>query len=123
MNSLFFASAGGLAAIWLTVHLFLGGREIARPLIHATALDPLVRHTQYLCWHFTSVAIACMSAFFVWAAVSGDQIIAIAGIALALGFFVVGVGLVMSMQEDHRKLPQGWLFLPVALLGILGLVA
>jgi len=123
MNSLFFASAGGLAAIWLSVHLFLGGREIARPLINATALDPVVRHTQYLCWHFTSVAIGCMSAFFVWAAVSGEKIMAFAGTALALGFFVVGVGLVMSMHEDHTKLPQGWLFLPVALLGILGLVA
>lgn len=123
MKALLFATAGGLAAIWFSVHLFLGGRQIARPLITATALDPIVRHTQYLCWHFTSVAIACMSAFFVWAAVSGDAIMAIAGTTLALGFFVVGVGVVMSMQEDHTKLPQGWLFLPVALLGIFGLVA
>lgn len=122
MNTVFFALAGGLAAIWLAIHLFVGGRQIARPLVHATALDPIVRHTQYLCWHFTSVAIASMSAFFVWAAMSGDLIIATAGTTLAAGFFFVGVGLVAWLKEDHAKLPQGWLFLPVALLGFAGLL-
>ena len=45
------------AALWFVVHLILGGRQIARPLVEAQSLNPVVRHTQYLCWHFTTVAI------------------------------------------------------------------
>ncbi|MEM6409802.1 MAG: hypothetical protein AAF700_15495, partial [Pseudomonadota bacterium] len=61
MENTLFAVAGALAAIWLAVHFFIGGRQIARPLIEAGALPSVVRHTQYLCWHFTTVAIACMA--------------------------------------------------------------
>ncbi|MFL4470251.1 hypothetical protein ACERZ8_10325 [Tateyamaria armeniaca] len=122
MTHPFLVAAGALAALWLLVHVFVGGRQIAQPLVAATALDPLVRHTQYLCWHFTTVAIACMSGFLLWAAYSGDLAYAVAGTVLALGFFTVGVGLVLYLKDSHIRLPQGWLFLPVALLGILGLV-
>ncbi len=123
MNTLYFSAAGALAAIWLIVHLFLGGRQIAGPFMNATALDPIIRHMQYLCWHFTSVAIACMAAFFAWTVLSGDPALATAGTVLASGFFLVGVGLVVLMKENHFTLPQGWLFLPVAVLGILGHIA
>ena len=61
METVLFASASGLAAIWLGVHTFVGGRQIATPLVEATALPSVVRHTQYLCWHFTTVAIAAMA--------------------------------------------------------------
>ena len=121
MNSLFFWLAGALSAVWFSVHLFVGGRQVAQPLLQATALDPLVRNTQYLCWHFTSVAIATMAGFFLWGAHTGVSAYAVAGTVLALGFVVVGVGLVLGMKENHLKLPQGWLFLPVAVLGFFGL--
>ncbi len=120
MTELIFAAAGGLAAIWLVVHIVLGGREIARPLLQATALDAQVRHTQYLCWHFTTVAIACMALFFSVAAFSGITAYATSATLLAVGFFGVGVGLVVAMGENHARLPQGWLFLPVAALGLAG---
>ncbi len=122
MSSLYFWVAGALSAVWFAVHLFVGGREIARPLLLATALDPVVRHTQYLCWHFTSVTIATIAGFFFWSAYSGVSAFAAAGTVLALGFVVVGVGLVLGLKESHLKLPQGWLFLPVAGLGLYGLL-
>lgn len=120
MNTAIVLAAGGLSAVWLLVHCFVGGRQVAQPLLASAALDPLVRNTQYLCWHFTSVAIASMAGFFLWSAWSGDAAYALAGTALALGFFVVGVGIVFGLKESHLKLPQGWLFLPVAGLGFLG---
>jgi hypothetical protein len=98
------------------------GREIARPLIEATELSPVVRHTQYLCWHFTTVAIAAMAVFFFLAAATGLTAYATSATVLAMGFFVVGVGLVFSLGEAHARLPQGWLFLPVAGLGLAGLL-
>ncbi len=121
MESTLFASAGCLAAIWLAVHTFVGGRQIARPLVASTELPPVVRHTQYLCWHFTTVAIACMATLFGIAALTGIKAYAGSATLLATGFFVVGVGLVIALEEMHMRLPQGWLFLPVAGLGLAGL--
>jgi hypothetical protein len=120
MSDLIFGAAGAVAALWFAVHLIVGGRQIARPLVQAQTLEPVVRHTQYLCWHFTTVAIAAMALFFGIAAVTGIVAFATSATLLAAGFFVVGVGLVMALGESHARLPQGWLFLPVAALGLLG---
>ncbi|MEM6694297.1 MAG: hypothetical protein AAF626_06505 [Pseudomonadota bacterium] len=122
MENTLFAVAGALAAIWLAVHFFIGGRQIARPLIEAGALPSVVRHTQYLCWHFTTVAIACMAILFCAAIITGVAAYAMSATLLALGFFAVGVGLVIILGEAHTRLPQGWLFLPVAALGLAGLL-
>lgn len=122
METLLFGAASGLAALWFGVHVFVGGREIARPLLETGELRPVVKHTQYLCWHFTTVAIACIVAFFCIAVFTGITAYAISATALAIGFFLTGVGLVVALGESHSKLPQGWLFLPVALLGIAGLL-
>ena len=122
MGSLYFWLAGASSAVWFAVHFFIGGRDIARPLMQARAIDPVVRHTQYLCWHFTSVTIATMAGFFFWSAYSEISAFAAAATVLALGFVVVGVGLVIGLKESHFKLPQGWLFLPVAGLGLFGLL-
>ena len=120
MSDLVFAAAGAVAALWFAVHLIIGGRQIARPLVEAQTLEPVVRHTQYLCWHFTTVAIAGMAIFFGIAAMTGTVAYATSATLLAAGFFVVGVGLVVSLGESHARLPQGWLFLPVAALGLAG---
>jgi hypothetical protein len=118
----YFWAAAGVATLWFSVHLFAGGREVARPLLAASDLAPVARDTQYLCWHFTSLAIACMAGFFAWAAASGETAFAVAGTILAAGFVLVGVSLVIGIQGRHIDLPQGWLFLPVAALGIAGLI-
>ena len=123
METVLFVSAGSLAAVWFGVHTFVGGRQIATPLVEATALPSVVRHTQYLCWHFTTVAIAAMAAFFGLAALTGVTAYAVSATILAAGFFAVGVGLVVALGEAHSRLPQGWLFLPVATLGLAGLFA
>lgn len=118
MTNIYLWGASGLSTLWLLIHLFVGGREIARPLLQAARIKPIVRNTQYLCWHFTTVAIACMAGFYAQAVLSGEEAFAIAGTALAIGFFLIGVGLVTAMRANHLTLPQGWLFLPVALLGL-----
>ncbi|MEL6201689.1 MAG: hypothetical protein AAFR39_04950 [Pseudomonadota bacterium] len=120
MTQLMFGTAGVIAALWFAIHLLVGGQQIARPLVKAQDLEPIVKHTQYLCWHFTTVAIAGMAIFFGIAALSGTVAFATAATLLAAGFFFVGVGLVVSLGESHGRLPQGWLFLPVAALGFAG---
>ncbi len=120
MTDPFFGAAGTLTAIWLLVHLFIGGREIVRPFIRDSALTPTARDTLYQCWHFTTAAIACMAAFFLLASVSDERVFATCATLLAGSYFLSGVGLVTSLGESHARLPQGWLFLPVTALGIAG---
>ncbi|GAB5480570.1 MAG: hypothetical protein Pars92KO_03270 [Parasphingorhabdus sp.] len=123
MTSYLYALAAIISAIWFGVHLFMGGREIARPLRQSVELDPLVRDVQYLCWHFTTVSIAAMSLFFFLAYFLGQQPYAVAGTILAAGFTLTGIGLVSAIGQSHRKAPQGWLFAPITLLGLWGLLA
>ncbi|MEM8789608.1 MAG: hypothetical protein AAGE76_15215 [Pseudomonadota bacterium] len=121
MASPFIWAAMGLAGLWFLVHVFVGGRQVARPLAQAEDLPVLVRETQYLCWHFTSVAIAGMAVFFGAALVTGAAAYALAATVLAAAFAVVGIGIVAARGGRHLTFPQGWLFVPVAVLGLLGL--
>ena len=121
MNFWLLLVAGILSAFWLLVHLTAGERDVAKPLLQSGDLDPVVRETQYLCWHFTSVTMACMAGFYVWSAITTDTAFAIAGIALSSSFAVLGIGLVVLRKGKHLELPQGWLFVPVTLLGLGGL--
>lgn len=123
MTDYIYAVAAIIAAIWCGVHLFLGGREIARPLRQSSQLDPMVRDTQYLCWHFTSVSIAAMSLFFFLAYFLKQPSYAVAGTILSAGFTLTGIGLVIAIGQSHKKVPQGWLFAPITALGLWGLMA
>lgn len=123
MSFWFFSAASTLSAIWLVIHLTAGEREVGQPLLQAEELEDVVRETQYLCWHFTSVSIACMAGFFGLAAFWDVGVLAAAGLALASGFALCGIGLVTIRGASHRLIPQGWLFVPVAVLGLLGLLA
>ncbi len=116
---LFFA-AGGLSALWLVVHVIIGGRDIVRPAL-ASGLSPVVRDTLYICWHYTTASIALMAALFIWAGVSPNVTGAAIALALAAAFAIVGIVLVLRQGGRYRDLPQGWLFVPVAVLGGIGL--
>lgn len=116
-----FTIASGVAALWLGVHLFLGGKEVARPLL-ASDLHPLARDVMYMCWHFVSAGIAAIAVFFGLAAWLGDPAYGVAGTLLAAAFTVIGILIATLQGQSHLKMPQGWLFLPVAALGLWGLL-
>ncbi len=123
MQEMLFFGAGAIAALWFLVHIFLGGRDIAGPLLASTELHPVVRDVNYICWHFVSVGIAGMAGFFLWAGYAGDTSLAMAGTLMAAGFTVTGVAIAFKQGASHLNVPQGWLFLPIAVLGIAGLLA
>lgn len=122
IDQILYGTAGGIAVLWFIVHITMGGKEIARPLRATSGLDPVVRDTLHLCWHFVTITVLLMAAFLVIAAGTGRQDLAIAGAALAWGFTVIGVGIVPAVGARYRDVPQGWLFLPIALLGTAGIV-
>lgn len=121
-TQILFGVAGGIAALWLVVHLLLGGKDVERPLRTSQALDPVVRDTLHLCWHCVTVTVAIMAVLFLLAILTARPDFAMAGTGLAWGFTMVGIALAPAVGASFRDLPQGWLFLPIAALGTAGLV-
>jgi len=119
MEMMFSIAAALLSALWLLVHFFLGGREVADIIRDNDTLPPQVAAATWMCWHMVTATLAAMSAFFalgIW-----TPPFTIAGIVLAMGFAIVGIATAPLLRISYLKLPQGWLFLPVVLLGWLSL--
>lgn len=115
-----FASAALVSFVWFLVHLFIGGKQVARPLLMSD-LDPVVLQTQYLCWHLTSVTIAIMAILFAMAVWLATPAYGVAGLILAAGFALVGISIVPLRRWSYKTVPQGWLFVPVVALAAFGL--
>ena len=117
-----FAMAAALSAAWFLVHLVMGGKQIARPLLANTSLDPIVRDTQYLCWHLTTAGIGVQAVLSALATGLNTPAYAVAGTLLAASFAATGIAIPPAVGQRFKAMPQGWLFVPVAALGVIGLL-
>lgn len=115
-----FGGAALVSFIWFLVHLIIGGKQVARPLL-TSSLEPVVLQTLYLCWHLTSVTIAIMAVLFGMAAWLAAPAYGVAVLLLAAGFALVGVGVVPLRGWTYKIVPQGWLFVPVVALAAFGI--
>ena len=120
--TILFTVAGLIAALWFFYHLIAGRKEVVIPMRKTPAIDPIVRDTLHLVWHFVTASLAFLASLFLLAAVKSSNDFAMAGTILAWGFTIVGTTLVLNLGGRFRDLPQGLLFLPIALLGTAGLV-
>ena len=121
MNT-FLATAAGLSLCNLAMHFFLGGRQIARPLLEATSLSTEVKYVQYYCWHLATLSIALQAGLFAYAALTPaqDALVAVATL-FAAGFAILGIAMAPLLKISYAVLPQGWLFVPVSVCGVLSL--
>ncbi|MEO0913915.1 MAG: hypothetical protein AAFY59_13150 [Pseudomonadota bacterium] len=119
MNALLIWSAVALSLAWFAVHLFMGGREVAAPLVKDEAIAEVVRYTAYLCWHITSATLLLMAAFFATAQLFALPGLLYAATALAAATALVGIAIPPRFGLSYKLLPQGWLFVPIALLGLI----
>lgn len=116
-----FALAALFSLIATAVHLFVGGRLAARPLIAAPGLDPAVRWQAYFGWHAASVAQIAMTAGFAMAAlgrVSSD--VALLFTLMAAVFSPLAVWVSLKGGIAPWRFPAVWLFAAVAVLGVFG---
>lgn len=123
MINWFFFTAGAISAINWSVHTFVGGREIARPLIAASDLAPIPKFTQYFCWHLVTIALAAISLGFLYAAVQPKaQDLGVAVSLLTLSFGALGLVLPGRVGLTLTEMPQGVLLAPVGLIGLASVV-
>ena len=103
----------GLAVGMTLVHVIVGGRLIAEPLL-ASDLETLPRMTLYLCWHGITSVLAGMAMLFADGLVRGRrESVALAG-GLAAAFFVLGWTYILGFGLSPLDLPQWIAFGPMA---------
>ena len=121
--NLYFVVAGVIAAVWFLVHFFMGGREVAKPLLDSETMEPVPKFVLYYCWHLVSLAILQLSGVFLYAGlVAGPGELAILGTVIAAGFSLLGIAIPPVAKVSYLQMPQGWLFVPIVLLGVMGLI-
>ena len=122
--NLWFLAAGGLALAWTAMHLFAGGPSVARPLLVAKDIPDMPKYVNYYCWHLVSFNLAMMAGLFLWAGLTDTgTALAVAGTIQAAFYWLWGVVLPPWKGQSYAQMPQGWLFLPIVILGGLGVIA
>ncbi len=113
-------AAAALTAVTGLIHVFWGGRDIARPLLASQELAFEPKMTAYYCWHMATIVIFGIAIAYLYAGVvTSAQELAIAATGLAGAFAVLSVALVVWTRCSPLTLPQWALFCPIAVLGAL----
>ncbi|MEP0069821.1 hypothetical protein [Pyruvatibacter sp.] len=124
MNT-FLAIAAGLSLFNLALHFFMGGRSIARPLLNDQNLTTEVKYVLYYCWHLVTLAIALQAGLFavavLYPAMPEVNALVVTGTLFAASFAALGIFMAPALKISYSVLPQGWLFVPVAVCGVVGL--
>lgn len=120
--NLWFLSAAVAAAVTFSVHFFVGGRFIARPLLAAEGLNPVTKYTAYYCWHLVSIVLAGIAlAFFRAGLFSGGRELAAASVLFSAAAATLSLTIISRWKLSWFKFPQWILFVIVTLLGAGGL--
>jgi len=106
------------------LHLFAGGKAAARPLLADEKFDYIAKYTLWYAWHIVTLAIFGMAMMLLLAAFCPQQIaLAIAAILLSASVIALSFGMIIKFRLKLWQFPQWFLFLPVLIFGIMGLVA
>ena len=122
--NIWFALAAALAFIVCVMHVIMGGREAARPLLAASELDQVAKFTNYYCWHLVTIAIAAVGAAFFIAARDPDAyVLGVFAVAMAASFAAWSLIMIVRFRLPPLPFGQWILFLAVAGVGGAGLIA
>lgn len=121
MNYWFLAAAGA-AVLTCLIHVLVGGRYVAKPLLKAVELGEVPRYTAYYSWHLVTIVLAGMALAFLRAGLfPGGREVAAASLVFATCAFLWNVMMVTRWKLNWIKYPQSILFALVMVLGAAGL--
>lgn len=109
-------ASAALILAWFLVHTFVGGAEVAGPL-RGSDLPISVMAPAWMVWHMVAGLLLFLAVLFVWAAQKGSD--DMMRVAAAISAVLAGAGLISAplTGAGFGLLPQGFLFVPPALLG------
>jgi hypothetical protein len=117
--------AAGIAALLLDlVHIFLGGREIHRPMVASHWPNP-VKVIWSVVWHAVTAIMAIGGVALIAAAFLPDHALALSVVPIALFLSAAGLFIVYGLKRlgSLLVLPHWAAFLLISALGVIGLVA
>lgn len=116
------ALAAVLAAATTLIHLVLGGRHVAAPLLAVERLHAVPKFTMYYCWHLVTIVLAALAlAFGLVATGQGSRDLAIFATGGAALFCLWGLGMIGLFHLRIAHFPQWALFAAIAVSGAVGL--
>jgi hypothetical protein len=119
----FLAAAAAASLLTCLVHLVLGGREVARPLLATEGLRRIPKFTAYYCWHLVTITLSGLALAFALAArPDGSRELALFATGGAALFAVWSLGMVARFRLRPWHFPQWALFLPITALGLAGVL-
>jgi hypothetical protein len=120
--NMYLGLAGVLALAVCLTHVLLGGRAIVQPFLATEKMPGIARYTMYYCWDLVTITLAGMAlAFFMAAQPSGSRALAVFATMGAASFAALNFGMNLRLGLSFARHPQGFLFLPVAVMGAVGL--
>ncbi len=120
--NLWLALAAVLAAITTLIHVILGGRYVATPLLATERLHAVPKFTMYYCWHLVTIVLAALAlAFGLVATGRGSRDLALFATAGAALFCLWNLGMIGLFRLRIARFPQWLLFATITVSGMIGL--
>lgn len=116
-------TAGIVTAALAALHTFVGTGSVADPLLQASDLADRAKYLNFFCWHIVTIVLWTAAAGYLWSAIvknSIELVVFLTFLMAAIG--VWGVALAPSVGLPYSMMPQGWLFFPSVILGIISLL-
>jgi hypothetical protein len=116
------ALAAALSAATTLIHVILGGRHVATPLLATDRLHPVPKFTMYYCWHLVTLMLAALAlAFGLVATGLGSRDLALFATSGAALFCLWSLGMIGLFRLQLAYFPQWALFAAIAISGTIGL--
>jgi hypothetical protein len=118
----FLCAAAVVSLITFLVHTFVGGYQVAKPLLNAPNLQEQVKLTTYYCWHITTILLLVMTGAYAYVALLQFDIpLTVTVTSIAAGCALLSIGLITVLKLEPLDYPQWIFFIPITLLAVLGL--
>ncbi len=109
--------AAGLMSVTVLIHVFMGGREVMRPL-RASSLPPLVRAVMDVVWHMVTIVLIFLAAGLFWLAWHDNPALLWVVCAIQVGFAGLFIWYGITQLHSLWQMPQWIIFLGIPALTV-----
>lgn len=104
-------------------HLFWGGYWAAKPLLGASDIQERPKLTIYYSWHIVTLMLFIMGCAFVYVSLFQFDIpLTVTVTSIAAACALLSIGLIVVRRLKPLDYPHWAFFIPITLLGVLGLL-